>query len=75
MWREKFNRGVDTLVRWIQRILITVLLTLTYVFGLALTWLPARMSRWAGRSPDKDGSYWKDAEGYSASPEEARRQS
>lgn len=75
MWRAKFNRAVDTLVRFIQRVLITVLLTLTYVFGLALTWLPARMSRWAGRGADSEGSYWKDAEGYEASLDDAGRQS
>jgi hypothetical protein len=75
MWREKFNKGVDTLVRWIQRVLITVLLTLTYIFGLALTWLPARMSRWAGRKSAHNGSYWKDAEGYETSLEDAGRQS
>ena len=75
MWRKRLIEARDSLVRWIQVILITVLLTLTYVFGVGLTAVFLLPRRLLSKAPGATESCWQPAEGYDLSTEDSARQS
>ena len=75
MWREKLIHARDSLVRWIQVVLITILLTLTYFIGFGFTllfWLPRRL---LDRAPASTASCWEPARGYDLTEDDTARQS
>ncbi len=75
MWRERLTRARDTLVRWVQAVLITILLTLTYFVGFGLTALCLLPQRLLGRAPAREASCWLPATGDDLTEEGTSRQS
>ena len=75
MWRKRLTEARDSLVRWIQVILITILLTITYVVGVGLTALFLVPRRLLGATPAPTESCWQPATGYDLTEEDSTRQS
>lgn len=75
MWRKRLTEVRDSLVRWIQVILITILLTITYVVGVGLTALFLLPRRLLDTTPAPTESCWQPAKGYDLSEEDSARQS
>lgn len=75
--RDRFRRFLAAYVRVVQKILITVLLTLVYVLVVGLTFLLAVPLKFRLLFPSRARreSYWEKARGYAVTPEEAERQS
>ena len=69
---ERFKRLLQAYVRFVQKVLLTVFLTLSYVFGFAATWLLLLVFNRRLLFPDAPGTTttWTPAERYSADPEE-----
>lgn len=80
MWerfKAKYKLFIDRYVRFVQRILVTVLLTLIYVFGLGLITLLIRIfkpSMLRLEKGDDASTFWHDAKAY-GTIEESKRQS
>ena len=75
MWRKRLTRARDTLVQWIQVVLVTILLTLTYLVGFGLTALCLLPRRLLGRAPAPAASCWLPARGDDLTEEGTARQS
>ncbi len=80
MWerfKAKYKIFIDRYVRFVQRILVTFLLTLIYVFGLGITTLLIRIFKAPmlrlEKSSDSE-TFWQDAREYGGL-EESQRQS
>ena len=59
--------------RGTQGVVVTVLLTLLYVFGLGMTWALAKVffrSHLRTLGGPVQESYWQDAEGYTSDPDQ-----
>jgi len=65
-FKEKFKIFIDRYVRFVQRILVTILLTLIYVIGFGITALVVLIFRPGLIRQDKSevSSYWHDAKEY-----------
>ncbi len=80
MWerfKAKFKLFIDRYVRFVQRILVTVLLTLIYVFGLSITTLLIRIFKPAILKLEQESdasTFWHDAKVYGGL-EDSKRQS
>lgn len=63
--------------RLAQAVLLPVGLFLAYFIGVGLTWLLARLLRPDLLRPAREegGTFWREAEGYEADEQDARRQS
>jgi len=75
--RDRFKRFMAAYVRVVQKILITLLLTVVYLLVVGLTYLVAVLVKFRMVFPSRAPrvSYWREAKGYTVTPEEARRQS
>lgn len=76
--KEKFKRFLNAYVRFVQRILITILLTTAYLFAVGITFLLALVFRFRMVRPKRrrgQASYWDEAREYHFTIEDARRQS
>ncbi|MSP56297.1 MAG: hypothetical protein EXR69_11950 [Myxococcales bacterium] len=71
MWSERVGIAI-------QRVVLTVMLTLIYTIGVGLTRLYARMvsRQHLGlyEGPNAAATYWKDAEGYTPDREQLHKQ-
>ncbi len=75
---HKLKRAMEVLIVVVQRIVITICLTLVYLVGLGLARAAATvLSRrsLADSAPAGASTYWLPAEDYREDPEQARRQS
>lgn len=71
-----FKRFVQAYVRFVQKVLITLLLTLLYVFGFGSTYLFAAVfRRKLLRGSPTGQSVWQSAEGYECDLERCSEQS
>lgn len=70
---ERFKWRSRQLGRGVQRVVVTVLLCLLYIFGLGLTRLVASMffrSHLKMLDGPAQDSYWWDVEGYTSDPDQ-----
>jgi cytochrome c biogenesis protein CcdA len=70
-------KWVKSFVRTGQKVLVTVLLWIAYVFGLGLTVFLAfifNRKLLSGKS-ESEGSFWKEAKGYGRNDHDVMRQS
>ncbi len=75
MWRKRLIRARDTLVHWLQTVLITILLTITYLVGFGLTALCLMPRRLLAKGPLPGASCWLPASGNDLTEEDTARQS
>lgn len=75
--RDALKAVRERAARVAQAVLLPAGLFLAYFIGVGLTWLLARLLRPDFLRPPReaDASLWREAEGYGAGEEDARRQS
>ncbi|MFH1800247.1 MAG: hypothetical protein ABH891_05330 [Candidatus Omnitrophota bacterium] len=70
-------KWVKSFVRAGQKVLVTVLLWIAYLFGLGLTvfFMLIFNQKFLGEKPENEGSFWKEAKGYGRNDHDVMRQS
>jgi len=74
---KKIKKALRWYIKTVQKILITLLLTILYSVGLGATFLFALIfnRRLLGLKAKKETSFWKEAEGYQSDLDDSIRQS